>query len=41
MNKKAIQGKTVLINIDPSHLMGMKRILCKTYMNEHIYKGIG
>jgi len=40
MKKKGIEGKTILINIDPSHVMGMKRMLFKTYLKEHVYKGL-
>lgn len=41
MTKKGISGKNVLINIDPSHLMGMKRLIFKSYLKTHVYKGQG
>lgn len=40
-NKKGIIGKNVLINIDYSHLIGIKRLLCKQYLVNNVYKGHG
>ena len=41
MTEKTIQNKTVLINIDPTHLVGMKRLFAKNYLKKEVYKGIG
>jgi hypothetical protein len=38
-HKKDIKNKAVLINIDPSHLMGIKRNVALQYMNANVYKG--
>jgi hypothetical protein len=34
MTEKAIENKTVLVNIDPSHLLGMKRMFAKSYLEK-------
>ena len=41
MIKKDIKSKNVLVNIDGSHIMGMKRLLCKNHLNKNVYKGHG
>ncbi len=41
MIKKDIKAKNVLVNIDGSHIMGMKRLLCKNHLNTNVYKGYG
>lgn len=38
-HSKDIKNKAVLINVDPSHLIGIKRNLALQYMNTNIYKG--
>jgi hypothetical protein len=38
-NKKDIKNKAVLVNVDPSHLMGIKRHISLQYLNTNVYKG--
>jgi hypothetical protein len=41
MKKKGIINKKVLVNVDPSHAMGIRRILVKQFMETNVYKGHG
>jgi hypothetical protein len=41
MTQRDIQNKNVLVNIDASHLMGIKRIVARQYLSKNVYKGNG
>lgn len=41
MKKKGITKKKVLVNVDSSHVIGMRRSLAKNYMEVNVYKGQG
>ena len=39
--KHDIKKKIVLINVDSSHLMGMRRLLIRQHFEKNVYKGQG
>ena len=41
MKKKGITNKKVLVNVDSSHMMGMKRVTARDYLEKNVYKGYG
>lgn len=41
MTQRDIKNKNVLINIDASHLMGIKRIVARQFFAKNVYKGKG
>jgi len=37
--EKNISNKNILINVDHSHLIGMKRLVIGEYLEQNVYKG--
>lgn len=34
------KGSKIVLNIDPSHLIGIKRLMAKNHLEQNVYKGI-